>query len=132
MKRAPNSPADSKREGEGPPPILTIGHSTRPIEEFIGLLRQHGVERLVDIRSLPRSRRNPRFSGDALAKSLEHEGILYTHIKELGGLRRARPDSINTGWRNAGFRGYADYMLTGDFGMPWAPYCNYANASAAP
>jgi hypothetical protein len=115
LKRPPNSPATSKREGEGPTPILTIGHSTRPIDEFIGLLRQHGVERLVDIRTIPRSRRNPQFNSDALAKSLQHESIPYTHIKELGGLRHARPDSINTGWRNASFRGYADYMQTSDF-----------------
>lgn len=97
------------------PLILTIGHSTRPIEEFIELLRRHGVERLVDIRTIPRSRRNPQFNGDTLAKSLEHEGIPYAHLKEVGGLRHPRPDSTNLGWRNEGFRGYADYMQTEEF-----------------
>lgn len=73
------------------------------------------MERLVDIRTIPRSRHNPQFNSEALAESLEHEGISYTHIKELGGLRHARSDSINTGWRNLSFRGYADYMQTPDF-----------------
>ena len=95
--------------------ILTIGHSTRPIDQFVELLRQHGVERLVDIRTIPRSRRNPQFNREPLAKSLEGEGIAYSHIKELGGLRHARSDSINSGWRNASFRGYADYMQTSEF-----------------
>jgi hypothetical protein len=95
--------------------ILTIGHSTRPIDEFIELLQQNGVERLVDIRTIPRSRHNPQFNSEALAKSLEREGIEYAHLKELGGLRRPRPDSVNTGWRNASFRGYADYMQTPEF-----------------
>jgi Protein of unknown function, DUF488 len=98
-----------------PPLILTIGHSTRPIEEFIELLRQHGVERLVDIRTIPRSRHNPQFNGDALAHSLRGEHIEYAHLKELGGLRHPRPDSANLGWRNASFRGYADYMQTEEF-----------------
>ncbi len=97
------------------PLILTIGHSTRPIEEFIELLRQHGVERLVDIRAIPRSRHNPQFNGDALARSLRGEHIEYAHLKELGGLRHPRPDSANLGWRNASFRGYADYMQTEEF-----------------
>ena len=98
-----------------PPLVLTIGHSTRPIEEFIALLRQHGVERLVDIRTIPRSRHNPQFNGDALAHSLRGEHIEYDHLKELGGLRHPRPDSANLGWRNASFRGYADYMQTEEF-----------------
>jgi hypothetical protein len=103
-------------ERKSPPPrILTIGHSTRPIEEFIELLRQHGVERLVDIRTIPRSRHNPQFNGDALARSLRAEHIEYAHLKELGGLRHPRPDSANLGWRNASFRGYADYMQTEEF-----------------
>ena len=98
-----------------PPGILTIGHSTRPIEEFIELLRRHGVERLIDIRTIPRSRHNPQFNGDALAHSLRDAHIEYAHLKELGGLRHARPDSANLGWRNASFRGYADYMQTQEF-----------------
>jgi hypothetical protein len=97
------------------PAILTIGHSTHPIQEFIDSLRQHGVEELVDIRTIPRSRHNPQFNSDALAKSLRRHGIGYVHLKQLGGLRHPRRDSANTGWRNASFRGYADYMQTPDF-----------------
>ncbi len=115
MARAQKSWGDLKSGSGGALPILTIGHSTRPIDEFIELLRQHGVERLVDIRTIPRSRRNPQFNSEALAKSLEDKGIGYVHLKELGGLRHPRPDSINTGWRNDGFRGYADYMQTAEF-----------------
>jgi Protein of unknown function, DUF488 len=115
LARAQKSPRDFKCGSGGALPILTIGHSTRPIDEFIELLRQHGVERLVDIRTIPRSRRNPQFNSEALAKSLEDKGIGYVHLKELGGLRHPRHDSINTGWRNDGFRGYADYMQTAEF-----------------
>jgi uncharacterized protein (DUF488 family) len=95
-----------------PPPILTIGHSTRAIETFLELLRAHGVKRLVDVRTIPRSRYNPQFHSDALAATLGDCGIGYTSMKELGGLRHARSDSPNTGWRNLSFRGYADYMQT--------------------
>jgi uncharacterized protein (DUF488 family) len=95
--------------------IFTIGHSTRPIEEFIRLLQVHGVERLIDIRTVPRSRTNPQFNRDALPKSLEPAGIGYLHMPALGGLRHAQPDSPNTGWQNASFRGYADYMQTPEF-----------------
>jgi hypothetical protein len=115
LARAQKSPGDLRSGSAGVLPILTIGHSTRPIDEFIELLRQHGVERLVDIRTIPRSRRNPQFNSEALAKSLEDKGIGYVHLKELGGLRHPRRDSINTGWRNDGFRGYADYMQTAEF-----------------
>jgi uncharacterized protein (DUF488 family) len=95
--------------------VFTIGHSTRPIGEFIELLRSNGVERLVDIRTIPKSRHNPQFNTDALAKSLRDAGIDYVHLKALGGLRKALRDSRNTGWRNASFRGYADYMQTPEF-----------------
>jgi len=95
--------------------VSTIGHSTRPIGEFIAILKAHGIEELVDIRTVPRSRHNPQFNRDELPKSLEEAGIAYRHMPALGGLRRARPDSINTGWRNASFRGYADYMQTREF-----------------
>ena len=116
MARAPKSERNPASVTPGaPPPILTIGHSTRPIEEFVELLRQHNIEQLADIRTIPRSRRNPQFNGEALAKSLKRESIGYSHIKELGGLRHAHKDSINTGWRNPGFRGYADYMQTEEF-----------------
>lgn len=95
--------------------VLTVGHSTRSIEAFIALLRAHGVERVVDVRTVPKSRRNPQFGQDALAGSLATAGIGYTHLPALGGLRRPRPDSPNMGWRNASFRGYADYMQTPGF-----------------
>ncbi len=95
--------------------ILTIGHSTRPLEEFIGLLLAHGVKRLVDVRTVPRSRHNPQFNRDTLPESLAAEGIGYTHLKGLGGLRHSRADSPNRGWRTGGFRGFADYMQTGEF-----------------
>jgi len=95
--------------------VLTVGHSTRPIEEFIHLLRSHGVQRLVDVRTVPRSRHNPQFNRDQLSASLHTARIHYSYRPGLGGFRHARPDSVNTGWRNASFRGYADYMQTADF-----------------
>lgn len=95
--------------------IFTIGHSTHPIAEFIGILQAYAIETLVDIRSIPGSRHNPQFFQKALAESLEAHGIAYLHMKTLGGLRRAIPDSPNQGWRNASFRGYADYMQTVEF-----------------
>jgi uncharacterized protein (DUF488 family) len=94
---------------------LTIGHSTRTIEDFTDLLRAHGVQLIVDIRTVPRSRRNPQFNEDTLAASLKESGIDYFRLKELGGLRHPRKDSQNMGWRNASFRGFADYMQTQDF-----------------
>src|SRR5260370_13188693 len=95
--------------------VLTIGHSTRTIEEFLSILKAHGVERLVDARSIPKSRRVPQFNSDALAASLREQGIEYVHLKNLGGLRHAKKDSVNLGWRNASFRGYADYMAGEEF-----------------
>lgn len=95
--------------------IFTIGHSTRPIEEFIELLRANQVKQLIDIRTIPKSRRNPQFGSEALATSLAEAGIDYVHIKALGGMRRPRKDSMNLGWRNESFRGYADHMQTPEF-----------------
>jgi uncharacterized protein (DUF488 family) len=95
--------------------VFTIGHSTRPIEEFIELLRSNGVGQLIDIRTIPKSRRNPQFGSGTLAASLRAAGIEYLHLKALGGLRHPRKDSLNLGWRNARFRGYADYMQTAEF-----------------
>ena len=95
--------------------ILTVGHSTHPIDQFLGLLRAHRVERVVDVRTIPRSRHNPQFNADELAKTLHHARIAYTHLKALGGLRHARADSKNLGWHNASFRGFADYMQTAEF-----------------
>lgn len=95
--------------------IFTVGHSKRPIAEFIALLEGHAVVRLIDVRTVPRSRHNPQFGRDTLPLALALEGIAYEHIPGLGGFRKARPDSVNTGWRNASFRGYADYMQTPEF-----------------
>ena len=95
--------------------VLTIGHSTRRIEEFIRLLAAHRVGRVIDIRTIPRSRHNPQFNRETLSRALRRAGIRYTHMSGLGGLRRPRPDSVNGGWRNASFRGYADYMQTATF-----------------
>lgn len=97
------------------PVVYTIGHSTRSFDELVELLRAHGIERLVDVRTVPRSRTNPQFNRDTFGPALRNRRIAYRHMKALGGLRRARPDSINTGWRNASFRGYADYMQTDEF-----------------
>jgi len=95
--------------------VFTIGHSTRPIEQFIEILKAHGVKRVIDVRTIPRSRHNPQFNRDSLAESLRGSGIGYTHIKKLGGLRHPAKDSTNLGWRNSGFRGFADYMQTPEF-----------------
>ena len=109
---------------EHPPPqearwpdgaIFTLGHSTLPIESFVALLRTYGIVRLVDIRTIPRSRHNPQFNATALAESLKAQHLAYVHLKALGGLRRPRKDSPNTAWRNEGFRGFADYMQTEEF-----------------
>jgi uncharacterized protein (DUF488 family) len=95
--------------------LYTIGHSTRPIDEFIGLLKQHAIEALVDIRTIPQSRRHPQFGQESLRARLEGAGIEYIHMKGLGGLRKPVKDSANGGWGNAAFRGYADYMQTEEF-----------------
>jgi len=107
------------REGtplvEPSPIIMTIGHSTRTLEEFIGLLQVHTVSRVVDVRTVPRSRHNPQFNKTSLPGSLKKAGVGYIHMPGLGGLRHAHRDSLNVGWRNASFRGYADYMQTAEF-----------------
>jgi len=106
----------SPKETEWPESaIFTVGHSTLPIERFVGLLHAYGIETLTDIRTVPRSRHNPQFNGDALADALKPENIEYVLLPALGGLRHARKDSPNTGWRNTSFRGYADYMQTEAF-----------------
>jgi uncharacterized protein (DUF488 family) len=98
-----------------PRTIFTIGHSTRPIADFIDLLQANAITQLIDIRTIPKSRHNPQFNSDALAASLRAAHISYVHMKDLGGLRHAKRDSINQGWRNSSFRGYADYMQTAEF-----------------
>src|SRR5437867_3211483 len=95
--------------------IYTIGHSTRSLEYFLQLLQSHKIEALADVRQFPGSRRHPQFGQENLAQALAQAGIAYVHFPELGGRRRARPDSPNTAWRNEAFRGYADYMMTPDF-----------------
>jgi uncharacterized protein (DUF488 family) len=96
-------------------PVLTIGHSTRTLEDFVHLLQAHGVEKVIDVRTIPRSRDNPQFNRETLPYGLREFGIGYMHMPGLGGLRHPRPDSPNLGWRNASFRGYADYMQTREF-----------------
>lgn len=97
------------------PFVLTIGHSTRTLEEFIGLLQAHGAACVVDVRTVPRSWHNPQFNKESLPRSLKAAGLDYVHMPGLGGLRHAKCDSTNMGWRNASFRGYADYMQTPEF-----------------
>ena len=112
----PNKPAESHPSESSIPSVLwTIGHSTRPIEEFLGLLRTHGIQLLADVRITPYSRRNPQFHSEALARSLADVDIQYRHMPALGGRRNSLKDSVNVGWRNEGFRGYADYMQTQEF-----------------
>jgi len=107
--------SQSASRSEPGPVVLTIGHSARTLEEFIRLLQAHGVRRVVDVRTVPRSLHNPQFNKTSLPKSLNKAGVEYVHMPGLGGLRHAARDSINTGWRNASFRGYADYMQTPEF-----------------
>ncbi len=95
--------------------IFTVGHSTLPIENFVALLQTYGIACVADIRTVPRSRHNPQFNGDTLGGALKAKNIEYVAIPALGGLRNARKDSSNTGWRNTSFRGYADYMQTEPF-----------------
>ncbi len=95
--------------------VLTIGHSTRTWKAFLDLLRAHRVRRVIDVRSIPRSRHNPQFNRETLRKKLRSAKIGYVHLRKLGGLRLARCDSPNMGWRNTSFRGFADYMQTPEF-----------------
>ena len=95
--------------------IFTIGHSTRPIAEFLEVLQAHGIRRLADVRTVPRSRHNAQFNREDLAHALHNRRLHYRHMPALGGLRHPRRDSENTAWRNASFRGYADYMQTQEF-----------------
>jgi uncharacterized protein (DUF488 family) len=109
-----HSPAQGDCPATGPA-IFTIGHSTHPIEEFIRLLATNHVDLLVDVRTVPRSRHNPQFSGPELAATVAASHIEYRHEAALGGLRRPRPDSPNMAWRNESFRGFADHMQTSQF-----------------
>ncbi|HYE93511.1 MAG TPA: DUF488 domain-containing protein [Terriglobales bacterium] len=109
--------------------VWTVGHSTRPIAALIALLRAHGIATVVDVRTAPRSRRHPQFDREALAESLPAAAIAYTHMPGLGGLRTPRRDSPNTGWREEGFRGYADYMQTDDFARHLERFTTLAGAT---
>jgi len=108
------------------PVAFTIGHSTRAVQDFIALLSAHSIELVVDVRTVPRSRRNPQFNRETLPASLEAAGIRYEHVAALGGFRRPGPHSPNAGWRNASFRGYADYRQTAAFGAAIASLAEQA------
>jgi uncharacterized protein (DUF488 family) len=97
------------------PKIWTIGHSTRSADAFLALLRANAIDGLADVRTIPRSRRHPHFGRDLLDPFLREQGVEYRHFAALGGLRKPRPDSANSAWRNEAFRGYADHMLTPEF-----------------
>jgi uncharacterized protein (DUF488 family) len=111
------------------PLVMTIGHSTHTLEEFIRLLQAHGATCVVDVRTVPRSRHNPQFNKASLPRSLKKAGLGYIHTPGLGGLRHAKRDSPNLGWRNASFRGYADYMQTPEFAQSLEELIRLANQS---
>jgi len=112
---------------EPSPLVMTIGHSTHTLDEFIRLLHAHGATCVVDVRTVPRSRHNPQFNKASLPRSLKKAGLGYVHMPGLGGLRHAKGDSINTGWQNASFRGYADYMQTPEFALSLEELIRLAN-----
>ena len=101
--------------------VMTIGHSTRPMKDFIHLLKAHQVQRLVDVRTVPRSRHNPQFNRSELSRALHSARLHYRYMPGLGGFRHTSSDSINTAWHNASFRGFADYMQTPEFKKNLAP-----------
>ena len=107
--------------------IWTIGHSTRSWDDFVAVLRAHGIEAIADVRRFPASRRHPQFNGEAMARALAQAHIAYRHFPQLGGRRPARKDSPNTAWRNASFRGYADHMATPEYGHGEASLKDFAN-----
>ncbi len=106
--------------------VFTIGHSTRSLDDFIALLREHGIQQLIDIRTIPKSRHNPQFNQPDLRRALKNKRIGYRHMKGLGGLRHAKKDSINMAWQNASFRGFADYMQTDEFQKNLEKLMDYA------
>lgn len=115
MSKAKRKP--SRAVNQKPPikEIFAIGHSTHSAEEFIELLKAHQIQCVIDIRTVPKSRHCPQFNKDELKTLLKSEKIGYRHMKDLGGFRHALKDSINIGWENLSFRGFADYMQTPDF-----------------
>jgi uncharacterized protein (DUF488 family) len=127
----PRDAADAPhRETAAAPParVWTVGHSTRTLEAFLAILAAHGIGAIADVRRFPASRRHPHFAGEALAASLARAGIAYRWLPQLGGRRAARPDSPNTGWRNASFRGYADHLGTAEFAEGFAALKALASA----
>jgi uncharacterized protein (DUF488 family) len=120
--------ATSARQA-GTATIWTIGHSTRPIEEFLGLLQTYRVEIIADVRRFPGSRKHPHYGQQALAATLAAQGLGYSWLPTLGGRRRASPDSPNTAWRNAAFRGYADYMASAEFAQGMTNLLDLARCS---
>jgi uncharacterized protein (DUF488 family) len=112
--------------------LLTVGHSNRPVTEFLELLKAHRVSLVVDVRTVPRSRHNPQFNRETLPESLAAEEIGYEHLPGLGGLRHARKDSPNTAWQNDSFRGYADYMQTEEFARNLELLCGLESGETAP
>ena len=111
--------------------IYTIGHSTHSAENFVRLLTTHEVRQLADIRTIPKSRRHPQFVREALEAFLARHDITYRHFPELGGLRKPAADSINTGWINASFRGYADYMQSKAFAQAVEELLRFARGPTA-
>jgi len=115
MKEAASPRKKAPPQEDPSPLVMTIGHSTRTIAEFLHLLQVHGATCVVDVRTVPRSRHNPQFNKTSLPRSLKKAGLGYVHMPGLGGLRHAKRESLNAGWRNTSFRGYADYMQTPEF-----------------
>jgi uncharacterized protein (DUF488 family) len=111
------------------PTLYTIGHSTRSFEALAAILAAQGIELLIDIRTLPRSRRHPHFNREQLESALPAAGIRYLHMPALGGLRHPRKDSINSAWKNDSFRGYADYMQTPEFAQAIADLLDLASGA---
>src|SRR5262245_17196415 len=108
--------------------LHTVGHSNQPMARLLDLLSAHGIRTLVDIRTIPRSRRNPQFAQAALREALAAAAITYRHLPALGGLRTPAPDSANLGWREPGFRGFADHMASAEFAAGLAELESIARA----
>src|ERR1035437_2547984 len=112
------------------PVIFTIGHSTHSFDEFLELLHAYNIKEVVDVRSIPKSRHNPQFNSDTLKQSLRRVHIRYKLLKKLGGLRHTKKDSVNLGWHNSSFRGYADYMGSSEFAEGLEILTNIASAKS--
>lgn len=97
--------------------VFTIGHSNRALGDFMEMLASFGIKQVADVRTIPKSRFNPQFNQSVLSTALRKNKIKYAHLALLGGLRHAKKDSVNTGWKNASFRGFADYMQTDEFAV---------------